>query len=387
MGKVANTSGASQFEDEYKQTATDICFGILKKVISNPELRHNWLGTFARLKSLPAFKTKRFNKLEHVLKFSDNSMPLYMSGPIMLAAGANKYATHLPFYHALGLGGLTVGSATLEPWPGNPYRPRMALLPGDRAMVHSMGLNNPGIEKIAHRVDFHLGQCHKKKLALGISVAESQGLHSPEEGLKDILKSFRKAYRAADYVEINVSCPNTEEERIDWRKDFLAQLLNEIMKIRHSLAPRKAVFLKLSPDMDKRSLDSTLQMASDSHVTGLIIFNSFPLRRAKYLNLKTAPGAIPQVAKDHKHGGISGRVLYKNTLPAVRFIKKQLPRLHVIASGGIDTGSKVLDLLKAGADAVQCFTVLSYRWNAIQKMNRELSVAMEEKGIKSLDDI
>jgi dihydroorotate dehydrogenase len=84
-------------------------------------------------------------------------------------------------------------------------------------------------------------------------------------------------------------------------------------------------------------------------------------------------------------GGLSGRILYKNTLPAVQYIRRQLPKLAIFACGGVDHGSKVLDLLDAGADAVQCYTVVAYRWNAVRKMNRELLDAMRARGIQSLD--
>jgi len=59
--------------------------------------------------------------------------------------------------------------------------------------------------------------------------------------------------------------------------------------------------------------------------------------------------------------------------------------MTLFAAGGIDHGGKVLDLLEAGADAVQVYTVLAYRWNAVRQMNRELLAAMRARGITSLD--
>ena len=59
--------------------------------------------------------------------------------------------------------------------------------------------------------------------------------------------------------------------------------------------------------------------------------------------------------------------------------------MALFASGGIDHGAKVLDLLEAGADAVQVYTVLAYRWNAVIKMNRELIQAMKSHSVASLD--
>jgi dihydroorotate dehydrogenase len=310
-----------------------------------------------------------------------------MATPITLAAGGNKYAKNLPYFYSMGFGAVSVGSATKNPCLGNLYRPRLHMLPHDRAMNNNMGLNNPGIDTIAHAVDLSLGLCHKQKLALGISVTETPGLSKDEEMISDILITFRKAYRAADYIEINVSSPNTGDGRIDWEKDFFKTLLFEIIEIRKSLAPRKAIFIKLSPDMSQAFLDDVLEIVSNAGVTGLVLFNTFPAERSRFLKMSTPENEVPPVSDDDRKGGISGRILYQNTLPAIKFIKSKLPKLNLVAAGGIDHGAKVLDILEAGADSVQCLTVLTYRWNAIHKMNKELLYAMKQKGYKSLDDV
>jgi dihydroorotate dehydrogenase len=303
----------------------------------------------------------------------------------MLAAGGNKYADHLASFASMGFGAVSVGSATSGAREGNPFRPRVRLLPEDRAMNNSMGLNNPGIDVLAPEVDKALGACHKRRLALGISVADTPGDDDADSKIADVLSTFRKAYRAADYIELNVSCPNTGKERMDAREAFLSDMLREIMEARKGLAPKKAVLVKLSPDLSARALDSNLQIASDAGVTGLVLFNTFPGDKARFLRMSSPGESILPVTQSGGKGGLSGRVLYKNTLPAVRYIRRQLPKLAIFACGGVDHGAKVLDLMEAGADAVQCYTVLAYRWNAVRKMNRELLEAMRAKGISSLD--
>jgi dihydroorotate dehydrogenase len=372
---------------EYTTSLGDFFLWFLNRTIPSSEVRNDYLSAFAKLKCLPLLKGKAFPELEKTLKFRDNSLPLIINSPIMLAAGGNKYAANLPNFAALGFGGITVGSATKNPCSGNPYHPRLHMLPLDRAINNSMGMNNPGIDVIAHSVDLALGLCHKQKMAVGISIAETPGVLKNEDMIADLLDTFRKAYRTADYVEINVSSPNSGDGRIDWEKEFLETLLFEIMKIRKTLAPRKAVFVKLSPDMSQTFLESILEIVTNAGVTGLILFNTFPAEKAKFLKMKTAEIQIIPVTQDNRRGGISGRILYQNTLPAIKFIKKNFPELHLIAAGGIDHGAKILDLLESGADAVQSYTVLAYRWNAIHKMNKELVNAMDQKGIKTLDNL
>jgi dihydroorotate dehydrogenase len=355
-----------------------------KLLIRDAEARHGLLSTFAACSRLMPGGSPP-PELERVLRFQDRSVPLTMASPIMLAAGGNKYGEHLPSFASMGFGAVSVGSATGAPREGNPFRPRVRLLPMDRAMNNSMGLNNPGIDVLAPEVDKALGACHKRRMALGISVADTPGEEDPDAKIADVLATFRKAYRAADYIELNVSCPNTGKDRMDARAAFLAAMLREVMEARKGLAPKKAVLVKLSPDLSARALDSNLQIASDAGVTGLVLFNTFPGDKARFLRMASPEDRILPVTASGGKGGLSGRILYKNTLPAVKYIRRQLPKLAIFACGGVDHGAKAMDLLEAGADAVQCYTVLAYRWNAVRKMNRELLEAMRARGIKGLD--
>ena len=388
------TSDTSKFEiqsrnvvyHDYETSLGDFALNIGKRLISDAEARHHYLAKWAWLRDMLPFSPKPIPALEKTIHFHDRSLPITLASPIILAAGGNKYGENLPHFASMGFGGVTVGSATREARDGNTFRPRVHLLPLDRSMNNSMGLNNPGIEKIARAVDVTLGKCHRRKLAIGISVADTPGMEENDKKISDILYTFRKAYGAADYIELNVSCPNTGTGRMDNHIGFLNDLLREIMAVRKNLVPKKAVLVKLSPDLGSQNLEAILQIISDTDVTGLVLFNTFLSDKARYLKMQTPSEQIPVVAANGHKGGLSGRILYKNTYPAVKFIRSQLPKVTIFACGGIDHGAKIWDLMEAGADAVQCYTALAYRWNAIHKMNRELFETMRKKGIKSLDD-
>jgi dihydroorotate dehydrogenase len=358
---------------------------MIKRAVPNEETRHHSLAQYAHALSLIPPRYALPSSLEKTLRFHDRSLPIQLGSPILLAAGGNKTAEHLPAFAELGFGGVTAGSATLKPWDGNPFRPRVRLLPLDRAMQNSMGLNNPGIEHVARAVDVALGRCHRRKMAIGISVTDTPGVTDEDRVLAEIEQAFRRAYGAADYVELNLSCPNTGTARLDMDTGLLGRILDHVMTLRKGLVPRKAVLVKLSPDMGMKTLDAVLQTVSDAGVTGLVLFNTFPGDRGKFLRLKTPAEEVEPLTVTGSKGGISGRILYQNTLPAIKFIRGQLPHFTIFASGGIDHGAKVLELLEAGADAVQVYTVLAYRWNAVRNMNRELVAAMRAKGITTLD--
>ena len=370
---------------DYPVTLGDRFLELVKRLVPSAEQRHHFLGQYARAVAASPPRYEIPHGLEKTLRFHDRSLPIVLGSPILLAAGGNKTAEYLPAFAALGFGCVTAGSATLNAWEGNPFRPRVRLLPLDRAMQNSMGLNNPGIEAIAREVDNALGRCHRLKMAVGISVADTPGVTDEDRVIAELETTFRRAYGAADYVELNLSCPNTGTSRLDLDTGLLGRILAHVMEMRRHLVPRKAVFVKLSPDMGMKTLDAVLQTVSDAGVTGLVLFNTFPGDRNKFLRMQTPPEDIEPLTNSGGRGGISGRILYQNTLPAVRFIRAQLPHHTLIASGGVDHGAKVLDLLEAGADAVQCYTVLAYRWNAVRKMNRELHAAMRSKGLTTLD--
>jgi dihydroorotate dehydrogenase len=389
MGNMPDTlkieqRGQGVVHHEYRRGLGDILLDTVKAVVRNPDTRHRLYSTFAACSDFIPHG-RPHHDLEKTVRFHDRSVPLTLASPIIFAAGGNKYADHLAAYAGLGFGAVSVGSVTREARTGNPFRPRMRMLPLDRSMSNSMGLNNPGIETVASEVDKALGKCHRRKLALGISVADTPGIEEASAKIADVLATFRRAYRAADYIELNVSCPNTGENRLDTQEAFLIDMLREVMEARKALAPRKAVFVKLSPDLSARALDANLQIISDAGVTGLVLFNTFPGDKARYLRMQTQEAEIKPVTAEGGKGGLSGRILYKNTLPAVQYIRRQLPKLAIFACGGVDHGAKVLDLIEAGADAVQCYTVIAYRWQAARKMNRELLEAMRARGIQSLD--
>jgi dihydroorotate dehydrogenase len=379
-------ASASVTDYDYKVTAGDRLLDAVKRFVPNAETRHHMLAQYARLYAAVPPHYQIPGALEKTLRFHDRSLPISVGGPIFLAAGGNKTAEHLAAFAELGFGGISVGSATLKPWEGNPFRPRVRLLPVDRAMQNSMGLNNPGIDHIAREVDVALGRCHRRRMAVGISVTDTPGVTEEARILSEVEATFRRAYGAADYVELNLSCPNTGTSRLDTNVELLGRILNHVMNVRKSLVPRKAVLVKLSPDMGVKTLEAVLQTVSDAGVSGLVLFNTFPGDRGKFLRMAPPPADIEPLTTSGSKGGISGRILYQNTLPAIRFIRQQLPQMTLFASGGIDHGAKVLDLLEAGADAVQVYTVLAYRWNAVRQMNKELVAAMKARGVKTLDE-
>src|SRR3989339_258326 len=170
--------------------------------------------------------------------------------PIGLAAGFDKNAGLTQIMPAVGFGHMEVGSVTGEPCDGNP-KPRLWRLPKSQALVVYYGLKNDGCEKIAERL-----YNKKFKIPVGVSVAKTNCAltATPQAGIADYVKAFEKMKGVADYITINISCPNAFGGQPFTKAEDLDTLLTAIEKISFD----KPTFLKLPPDLSRAELDALL---------------------------------------------------------------------------------------------------------------------------------
>ena len=201
-----------------------------------------------------------------------------------------------------------------------------------------------------------------------------------------LLESFAIAYKAGDYIEINVSCPNTGESRVDMDLSLTERIFGEIMKYRNAQAIRKAVYAKLSPDMLECHLKTIMDMLVQKGVNGVIMGNTYPTAKVNELPVHVTFDELTPLRGDGNRGGMSGRPLYENMVKNVKFIRENYPQMSVMACGGIDHGFKIYDLIKLGVDAVQCYSVVAFRWMAAHAMRKELEEALMGDGYKTLAD-
>ena len=154
------------------------------------------------------------------------------------------------------------------------------------------------------------------------------------------------------------------------------------MKYRDSQSIRKAVYAKLSPDFSENQLLATVEVLVRSGVNGVIVGNTFPTKKMGELPMFAKYDELKVLRADGDKGGLSGRPLYLNTYSMTQFVKSRFPQLSVIACGGIDHGEKVFDLMQAGADAVECYSVCAFRWRPAHAMRKELFKALRRANAK-----
>lgn len=375
---------------EYYMRPSDRVLALIRRIFhNNPEFRHDSLkhvARFAPVIPLMGARPDLSKTLNRVVTFADGSNPLHFGCPIMLAAGANKTAKRICDFANMGFGGISVGTATRHVREGNTHRPRIGFIENDRAIHNSMGLNNDGVDAVTRRVDTQITAAHRAGMCVGISVAETPGITDENEKLQDIVESFSIAYCVADYVEINLSCPNTGENRLDLDMTLVNKIFTAITDYRNKQPVRKAIYAKLSPDMPENHTATIMDMLVKVGVNGVVMGNTYPTKKVTDLPVHVKYDDLTPLRADNDRGGMSGRPLYENTVRNVKFIREHYPQMSVIACGGIDHGYKIYDLIKLGVDAVQCYSVVAFRWMAAHAMRKELEEALLKDGFKSLAD-
>jgi len=268
-----------------------------------------------------------------------------------LAAGFDKQARIWTAAGALGFGHVEIGTVTLHSQGGN-EKPRLFRFPEKEAAVNSMGFPNDGAEEIARR----LASGQKKSARncpLGVNIGKSK-ITPMENAVDDYLGSFRLLAPHADYVVVNVSCPNIPNLRELHERSRLVELLGALQAENLAMAEKSGekpipLLLKISPDLTFPQVDEVLSVLEEMQFSGIVASNTTTSRPADLLD---AP----------EKGGLSGAPLARRALDIVRYISRATEgKLPIIGCGGICSREDADRMLAEGASLVQIFTGMVYR--------------------------
>ncbi|MDA0684072.1 MAG: quinone-dependent dihydroorotate dehydrogenase [Bacteroidetes bacterium] len=305
------------------------------------------------------------------------------ANPVGLAAGFDKNARMIPFFQKAGCGFVEVGSVSARKSKGNP-RPRAFRLPDDQALINRMGLNNVGARAVRPRLQRYSGQI---AFPVGVNLAKT---HDPkiegEAAIEDFCISFRELAPHADYVALNISCPNTAEGKTFEDPNSLDDLLTAVMKERNEMQRRVPILVKFSPPhTDKFVLDSLfdeLLLVSLGHgVNGFIATNTASDREG----LLTPEDRIEQIGR----GGLSGQPIRARANGLVKYLyRKTKGRVPIIGVGGISSAEQAYERIKSGASLIQVYTGLVYQGpGLIRSIKEGLIRLMEEEGHSSISKV
>ncbi|MGM0485510.1 MAG: quinone-dependent dihydroorotate dehydrogenase [Planctomycetota bacterium] len=297
--------------------------------------------------------------------------------PIGLAAGYDKSGKAIRMMAALGFGFVEVGSVSADPSEGNP-RPRLWRLPLDRAICVHYGLPNDGAEAIARRL---AGQSVPVPLGINI-VKTNRGPNAPPDRedavLEDYVRSVSKLKSRADYLNLNLSCPNTEMGR-----DFFATAGNiaRLLTALGDLDLACPLFLKVSPVGGIATIDRLLEEVDPFSFVSGFMFN-LPPGKPEQL-------ATPRSVWESMPGAVSGapsRAVLDRSLREL-YQRMDRSRYRIMASGGVFSAEDAYEKIRFGASLVQLMTGLTYEGPAlVARINRGLRQLLERDGFDNIAD-
>jgi len=289
-----------------------------------------------------------------------------LPNPVMTASGTSGHGAELDAYFPLArLGAVVVKSLAAEPWPGNPA-PRLHEA-GD-GMLNSVGLQGPGVEAWLAR-DLPALQRTRARIVASIwgrTVEEfEKAAHQLTSAPADVVA-----------IEVNLSCPN-----IHAGSHLFAQDADDAS---HAIAAvvtahDRPVWAKLTAHVT--DIVSIARRAQEAGATAVTVTNTF---RGMAIDPATRHYRLGSGAGG---GGLSGPAIHSVAVRAVHDIHAALPELPVIGVGGVATGTDAVELLLAGASAVQVGTATFADPRAPLRVLEELRDWCGAHGVSNLTEI
>ena len=286
-----------------------------------------------------------------------------LKNPVIPASGTFGFGLELADSFDLNcLGGISLKGTTREARFGNPT-PRIAECPG--GMINSVGLQNPGIDVLVGEKVPQL-----RKIYGGCIIANISGF-SLDEYAHCCEKA--SACEGIDIIEVNISCPNVHNGGMAFGTDPKAAAAVTAATREVS---RKPLFIKLSPNVS--DIVAIARACEDAGADGLVLINTLLGMRIDIRKRK------PVIA--NKMGGFSGRAVFPLALRMVYQVSKAC-RIPVMGCGGVAGAEDVIEMMMAGATAVQVGAENLRNPFVCKEIVEQLPALMEELGIESLKDI
>ena len=288
---------------------------------------------------------------------------MHMDNPVVPASGTFGFGNEFKdFYDINILGSFSFKGTTKDARFGNPT-PRIAEC--KNGMINAVGLQNPGVQ---HIINFELPQMkkyfHKKVIAnvSGFSVddyAYTCSLLDKEEQV--------------GILEVNVSCPNVHGGGMSFGTD--PECAAEVTRAVKAVTT-KPVFIKLSPNVT--DIVSIAKACEEAGADGICLINTLLGMR---VDTKKRAAVIA-----NKMGGFSGDAIFPVAVRMVYQVSKAC-NIPVMGCGGVSSASDVIEMMMAGATAVQVGAANLVDPYACKKIIEQLPIECEKLGITKLSDI
>lgn len=292
-----------------------------------------------------------------------NLSGIELSNPIIPASGTFGFGYEFAeLYDINMLGTFSFKGTTKEARFGNPT-PRIAEC--REGMINSVGLQNPGVHKVIDEELPKLAKCFNKPVMANISG------FSVEEYVYTC-ELLDKAEQVG-WLEVNISCPNVHNGGMAFGTS--PDAASEVVKAVKAVT-KKPVYVKLSPNVT--DIASIAKACEDAGADGISLINTL---LGMKIDLKTKKPVIA-----NKMGGFSGRAIFP---VAVRMVYQvyEAVKIPVIGMGGVATAEDVIEMMLAGATAVEVGAENLVNPYACRDIINDLPRVMEKYGINNLCDI
>ena len=286
-----------------------------------------------------------------------------LDNPVIPASGTFGYGYEFAeLYDINCLGTFSFKGTTKEPRFGNPT-PRIAECTA--GMINAVGLQNPGVDKVISEELPRLKKCFNKKVMAnvsGFSVDEyaytCERLDSQEQ---------------VGWLEVNVSCPNVHGGGMSFGTDpkAAAQVTKAV-----KAGTKKPVIIKLSPNVT--DIVSIAKACEDAGADGISLINTLLGMR---IDLRTKKPVIANTM-----GGFSGSAIFPVALRMVYQVSSTV-NIPVVGMGGVSSAEDVIEMMLAGATAVEIGAANLVDPFICKKIVEALPAAADKYNINELKDI
>lgn len=288
---------------------------------------------------------------------------LELSNPIIPASGTFGFGYEFAELYDINLlGSFSFKGTTASPRFGNPT-PRIAECTG--GMINSVGLQNPGIDQVISWELPKLKACFHKPVIANISG------FSIQEYVTCCEKIDKE--EQVGIIEVNVSCPNVHNGGMAFGTDACSAA--EVTKAVKAVTT-KPVYIKLSPNVT--DIVSIAKACEEAGADGLSLINTLLGMR---IDLRTRKPVIA-----NQMGGFSGSAIFPVALRMVYQVYEAV-KIPVIGMGGVSSARDVIEMMLAGATAVQVGAANLVNPYACLELVEALPLEMERLGIQTLQDI
>ena len=292
-----------------------------------------------------------------------NLCGIEMDNPVIPASGTFGYGYEFAeLYDINCLGTFSFKGTTAEPRFGNPT-PRIAEFEG--GMLNAVGLQNPGVDAVIANELPKLAACFHKPVMANISGFSVEEYVTVCEKLN--------ACDQVGWLEVNISCPNVHGGGMSFGTDpkAAAEVTAAVKKV-----TTKPVIIKLTPNVT--SIADMAKACEDAGADGVSLINTvlgmrLDLRKRKPLLANTT-------------GGMSGPALMPLAVRCVWQVYNAV-KIPIVGMGGVSTAEDVIELMLAGATAVEVGAANLVEPYASRNIVDDLPAAMEKYGIKDLNEI